>query len=472
MPSMSEPDEIREPLFDSHAHLSFTKFDEDLGEVLTRAREAGLVGIINVGSGGEARAFRQGLPLALAHEWIWATAGLHPHDARHGSPELLEELAQTAEHPRVVAVGETGLDYHYEYSPRSDQRRVFRAQLRLARSLGKPFVVHTREADEDTLEIIRQEGVGEAGGVVHCFSGGPELAAAAIELGLHVSFSGIVTFPKARSVREAAVQVPDERLLIETDSPFLAPPPFRGKRNEPAYVRRVCDTLAELRGLTTEDVARITTRNTRRLFSLPQEERAPIAYAIRDQLYLNVSNRCTLACVFCPKRRDWTVKGHYLRHGREPSEAEVAAALWGARPERYREVVFCGLGEPTSRYELVLRLAGELKDRGIRTRLDTDGLASLRRGRDVTGELAAVFDAVSVSLNAADGATYARLCPSEHGERAWEAVVDFLRRGAGTFAEITASVVAYPGLDIASAKRLAEDELGVRLRVRAYNVVG
>lgn len=464
--------EITAPLFDSHAHLTFEDFGSELEGVLGRARAAGVRGVVAIGSGGGPDAFRAAVELARRHDWIWATAGLHPHEARHGTDALLAAIAEAVSSRAAVAVGEAGLDYHYDHSPREAQRRVFRAQARMARELGVPLVIHTREADDDTLAILSDESVGEAGGVVHCFSGGPEFASRVLELGLHVSFSGIVTFKKAEAVREAAKVVPDDRLLVETDSPFLSPWPHRGRRNEPARVADVVAAVAELRGLAANDVARITTTNARALFRLGDGDAAPIVYAIRDQLYVNATNRCSLACVFCPKRRDWTVKGHQLRHEREPLDDEVRAAIAGARPEQYREVVFCGLGEPTIRFELVVREAAALRARGLRTRLDTDGLASLRQGRDVTSELAAAFDAVSVSLNAADGETYARLCPSAYGARAWEAAVEFLRSARSKFAEVTASVVAAPGLDVEAARRLAEQELGVRFRVRPYNVVG
>jgi TatD family hydrolase len=556
-----------EPLFDSHAHLSFPGFDDDRAAVIERARDAGVLGIIDIGSGDGTESFARAVTLARDHDGIWATAGLHPHDARLGSSEVLDDLARAAIGRDVVAVGETGLDYHYDNSPREDQRRMFRAQVRLARSVDKPVIVHTREADEDTLSILRDEGIGEAGGVVHCFSGGPELARSLLGLGLHVSFSGIVTFSGAIEVRDAARVVPDDRLLIETDSPYLAPPPHRGRRNEPAFVADVARTVAEIRGVTVDDVARITSLNTRRLFRLPVAAAAPIVYAIRDQLYVNVTNACTLSCVFCPKRRDWTVKGHVLRHTVEPSDDDVVAAIAvhggnpflekgfppgppsrkttenlssnvvvdadvvvdgvaqkhsttsattttstftaglfesgaqqgaeknlsksfeeGARgrdlhatPEKsllrerfsetFREVVFCGLGEPTTRLDLVVRMAGELRAAGIRTRLDTDGLACLREGRDVTADIARVFDAVSVSLNAADAETYQRLCPSPYGASAWHAVVGFLRAAVAAIPDVTATVVAYPGLDVEAARRLAEG-IGARFRARPYNIVG
>jgi TatD DNase family protein len=463
---------MKYPLFDSHAHLTFADFEADLGDVLERAKAAGVEGIVTVGAGGGPDVFRAARQLAARHEGLWATAGLHPHDARFGSPALWSELAEVARQPDVVAVGEIGLDYHYNFSSPEAQREAFAAQLRLAREVDKPIIIHSREADDDTIALIEQEGLGSAGGVVHCFSGGSGFAARVVEAGLHVSFSGIVTFPSAKEVAEAVAVVPDHLLLVETDCPFLAPPPHRGRRNEPAHVALVAQRLAKLRGLTVDDVARITTHNARQLYGLDSGARAPIVYPIRDQLYINITNRCTLGCVFCPKRRDWLVKGHLLRHHQEPSEAEVRAALSQATADHYREVVFCGLGEPTLRLELVLALGRELRQRGIATRLDTDGLASLREGREVTGELAEAFDAVSVSLNAADGETYARLCPSKHGSRAWQAACDFLRRARPLFRQVTASAVAVPGLDVEAVRRLVEQDIGVQFRVRAYNVVG
>lgn len=463
-----------ESFFDSHAHLSFDTYGGDLGEVLERARQAGVSGIVTIGSGGgegSSSSFRDALDLARQHDGIWATAGIHPHDAKCGSKALLEELEGLSTSPEVVAIGEMGLDYHYNYSPPEEQRRVFRAQLGIARGSSKPFILHTREAEEDTLAILADEGQGLTG-VVHCFSGGPAFAEAVLELGLSVSFSGIVTFPKADEVREAVSLVPDQRLLVETDCPFLAPKPHRGRRNEPAWVVEVAWTIAEIRKISVEDVARITDRNARVFYGLEKPSEAPIAYPIRDQLYLNVTNSCTLSCVFCPKRRDWTVKGHMLHHDDEPSDEEVTAALWAARPERFREVVFCGLGEPTTRFDLVIALGVALREKHIRTRLDTDGLACLRQNRDVMDELARAFDAVSVSVNAADGETYQRLCPSHYGVRAWEASIEFLRAAKTRFDAVTASVVAVPELEIEPIRQLVEDEVGVRFRVRAYNVVG
>jgi len=250
-------------LIDTHAHLEMRQFERDRGAVVARAREA-RVGIITVGIDPKSSA----RAVELAREYkIYAAVGVHPHEARRYSADLgrtlagLEELAQDE---RVVALGEIGLDYYRNLSPREDQLRVFRAQLELAERLGLPVIVHDREADGDTLAILRGAGVC---GVVHSFSGAPEVAEGLIGLGFYLGFSGPVTFPKAPQ-REVITRVPLERILIETDAPYLTPVPYRGRRNEPAYVRYVARAIAELRGIAVDRVEKQTTENARRLFGL------------------------------------------------------------------------------------------------------------------------------------------------------------------------------------------------------------
>jgi TatD DNase family protein len=223
------------------------------------------------GEGGLARALRvaegAGLP---------ASAGVHPHEARLATEATWDELAGLARERRIVAIGEIGLDYYYDHSPREVQRAVFRRQVRLARDVGLPLIVHTRDADLETAEILEQEGAGEAGGVIHCFTGGPELAGRALALGLLVSFSGIVAFPRAEAIQQVAREIPLDRLLIETDAPFLAPPPHRGRRNEPAFVAEVARRIAALRGTAPDEVGRAALANFRRLFRLPNGEAAGV----------------------------------------------------------------------------------------------------------------------------------------------------------------------------------------------------
>jgi len=194
------------------------------------------------------------------------SAGIHPHEARLASESLYAELAGMARDRRIIAIGEIGLDFHYDHSSRAAQREVFRQQVRLARRVGLPVIVHTREADDETAALLEEEGVGEVGGVIHCFTSGRVLAERVLALGLFISFSGIIAFPRTEPIRDVARWVPAERLLVETDAPFLAPPPHRGKRNEPAFVVEVARKVAELRGTSLEDLGRVVSENFRRVF--------------------------------------------------------------------------------------------------------------------------------------------------------------------------------------------------------------
>jgi TatD DNase family protein len=255
-------------VIDSHCHLDMPQFDADREEVVARARAAGLVEMLVVGGVDEGAGHRHALEVAERFGFP-ATAGVHPHEARIAGEAVYDELRGLAREGRIVAIGEIGLDFHYDHSPRDAQREAFRRQIRLARDVGLPIVVHTREADEETAGILEEEGAGEAGGVVHCFTGGRELARRSLGLGLSISFSGIVAFPRAELIQQVAREVPDDRLLVETDAPFLAPPPHRGKRNEPAFVVEVARKVAALRGTTTEAVGSLAHRNYARLFRRP-----------------------------------------------------------------------------------------------------------------------------------------------------------------------------------------------------------
>src|SRR5215211_6459461 len=256
---------------DSHAHIDGEEFDADRDEVVARAREAGVRAILNVGTGDpHGGGFERAVAVAERYEGVYAAAGVHPHDARlyddAAERRLLEVLRGGG---RVVALGEIGLDYHYDNSPRDVQREVFARQLRLAREEGLPVIIHSRDADEETLEILRAEYTGtERGGVMHCFGGGPALAEGALGQGFYISFAGNVTFKKADALREVARTVPLNRLLVETDCPYLAPVPHRGRRNEPAYVVETARFLAELRGVVHEELGRATSENFSRLFGL------------------------------------------------------------------------------------------------------------------------------------------------------------------------------------------------------------
>lgn len=246
-------------LVDSHCHLDDEKFDADRESVIERALAAGVGTMMAIGTGGELDvAIRQ----AEKYPFLYATIGVHPHDAAKATPETYARLRDLASHPKVLAVGEIGLDYHYDFSPRDVQRRVFERQLEIAAEFGKPIVIHTREAWEDTMAQVTAL---PHGGIMHCFTGDSGQARQALALGFHLSFGGVLTFPKADSLREAARITPEDRILVETDCPYLAPVPHRGKRNEPAFVVETARRLAALRGVRLEQIAAATTRNFRDL---------------------------------------------------------------------------------------------------------------------------------------------------------------------------------------------------------------
>ncbi|MBI2374061.1 MAG: TatD family hydrolase [Deltaproteobacteria bacterium] len=255
-------------LLDSHAHLD--GFGERLPAVLERARVAGVGAIVAIGASDGEASNAPTVAIAEARPNIFATVGVHPHDARIVDPACIERIRALLSHPKVVGVGETGLDYHYDHSPRGRQLEAFRSFVGLARDVAKPLVIHTREAEEDTVRVLREERAKDVGGVFHCFGGGHALAGAALELGFYISFSGVLTFKNAETLREIARNLPRDRALIETDCPFLAPVPMRGKKNEPAFVEHTARRLAELWGVPLDEVGRITSDNARRLFRLPE----------------------------------------------------------------------------------------------------------------------------------------------------------------------------------------------------------
>jgi TatD DNase family protein len=253
-------------LVDSHCHLDSSDFDADRDEVIQRALDVGIEHMVAIGTGQGPPDLEAGIRLAEKYPAFYATAGIHPHDAAKAGPSDLARLAGLLRHPKVIAAGEIGLDYHYDFSPRETQKMVFIDQMNTAAAARKPIVIHTREAWEDTLTLIERHWTPHGiAGIMHCFSGGPSEAQRALDLGFYLSFGGIVTFPKAVEVHAAARLVPRDRMLVETDAPYLAPVPKRGKRNEPALILHTARKLADLRGESYEELCRFTTANFHRL---------------------------------------------------------------------------------------------------------------------------------------------------------------------------------------------------------------
>ena len=252
---------------DTHSHLTFPEFSNDLADVIHRAKEAKLEAIINIALGDEA--IKQSLKISQDYpDYVFMAAGLHPHEAKDWSDAYEKTLRQLAQEKKIIALGEMGLDYFYKHSPIEDQKEVFRLSLRLAQELNLPAIIHSRDAAKDTVQILQEESQGSLKGVLHCFAGDMELAKAALDQGLLFSFTGNITFPKAQKIRDAAKEIPIDRIMVETDCPFLAPQAFRGKRNEPAYVVKVAEQIAEIKSLSVEEVALKTMQNARTLFNL------------------------------------------------------------------------------------------------------------------------------------------------------------------------------------------------------------
>lgn len=457
-------------LVDTHAHLDFQDLTKDLNGVIKRAQDSGVKYIITVGGGRGAESNLKAVSIAEEFENVYASVGLHPDSASELNEETEQLLTKLAGHKKVVAVGETGLDFKCDI-PYEVQRRVFEFQLDLAREKHLPLIIHSRDAFHEVLEILEARKQDSHSGVFHCFSGETDIARKVLDLGFYISFTGIITFKNARTLPDIVRYVPIERILIETDAPFLSPEPFRGRTNEPARVIHIAQKISELKSLSYDDVARITSFNSRKLFGVGEiTERGAISYAIRDSLYLNITNRCTNSCRFCPKTKgSYLVKGYDLFIESEPSQEDILRAI--GDPTGYKEVVFCGFGEPLLRLDVVKEVAKWLKEKGMKVRIDTDGLANLVHGRNILPEIRGIVDAISVSLNAPDAETYIKLCPSRFGKEAFRAVIEFIKNAPQYIPDVTATVVALPNLDIDACRKIAED-LGVNFRVREYNSLG
>lgn len=456
-------------LCDTHVHINLDDYVRDRESVIGRALDAGLEFMVNVGF--NLPTSLESVELAEKHDFIYASVGVHPHDASDLTDGLLSTLRDLAGSPRVVAVGETGLDYYRDLSPRNEQRDAFRRQIRLARELELPLIIHNRDALDDVLDIMDEENASEVGGVMHCFPGDAAYAREVVARGFHVGIGGPVTYSRKGRLVDVAREVPRGRLLLETDAPWLTPEPHRTEarergerpRNEPSYVYDVAVAIASIRGVDVGDLGRATTWNAMKLFGIGPAGRASIAYEMCGNLYLNITNRCTNECEFCLRYQSDTLWGYRLKLDGEPTVEELMEAI--GDPTAYREVVFCGYGEPTVRLDVVLEVGRRLRAAGARVRLDTNGHGSLIWNRNIAPELSDAIDAVSVSLNAQDAATYSRLCHSRFGEKTYEHVLSFIRECKAAGIETVASVVAVSGVDVDAARRVAEG-LGVALKVR------
>jgi TatD DNase family protein len=453
-------------IIDTHAHLTKSDYAKDRDQVIKRAQDAGVEYIINVGY--DLKTSIASVELAEKHDCCYAAVGIHPHDAKTLDEKTFKELEALVKNPKVVAVGEMGLDFHRNLSPKDIQMEAFKKQLAWAETLNLPVVIHDREAHQKVMDILKEHSVLKV--VLHCFAGDAEMAKEAKRRDYLLSVGGPVTFKNSKHLPEVLKAVELENLMLETDCPYLAPEPYRSQRNEPAYLSNIAKKMSELLApLTYEDVCRVTTLNAKKFFNIGRIDPAKIAYQIRDSLYLNITNRCTNACLFCIRQKTDFIKGHNLRLEREPDFQEVIDAI--GDPAKYREVVFCGYGEPLLRLDLVKQTAGWLKRKKIQVRINTNGHGNLIAGRDIIPELRGLVDEVSISLNAGDQETYDRICPSRFSDKAFAALLDFARGCRLAGIKTTVTVMDMPGVSLEKARQTAKD-LGVNIRIRHYDVVG
>jgi len=455
-------------MIDTHCHLDLLR-KEDFEETV---RDPEFEYLITVGY--DRKTSTNALNIAGTYPHIYCAIGFHPHEADKVTLEDIAWLKEKAlNNPKVKAIGETGLDYYKNYSDPEKQKEVFRWHINLARELGLPLIIHTRNAWEDTFRILKEEKAYEVGGIMHCFSGDLEAMRKAVDLGFYISYSGIITYKNAQNLREVLKKTPTRRLLMETDSPFLAPQQVRGKPNKPAYLKFIARTMAELIPNTSvEDIERMTSENAKLILNLGNNERKDtITYVINNKLYINLTNKCNLHCVFCQRERErnFMVKGYWVWVTRDPSEEDILKEI--KNPERYEEIVFCGYGEPTLRYDALKHLSSALKRMGARkVRVDTNGLMFTFLPKSKLKELKGLVDEFSVSLNAPDKETYEKVCMPAQPD-AFERAVEFIKEALKEGFTVTVTAVDFPGVDMKRMEKFVK-ELGARWRPRHYEVVG
>ncbi|MDO8593194.1 MAG: TatD family nuclease-associated radical SAM protein [bacterium] len=375
------------------------------------------------------------------------------------------------------AISKTGLlrqPADMQQLPRNDgskaeQAAAFRKFIRLAQELDLPLIIHARDAADDVIRILKEERRENFRGVMHCFSGDKKFLKECLDIGLYISFTCSLTFKNADDLREVAKLAPIEKVLLETDAPYLAPQKFRGHRNEPAYLQYLADQWVELTGLAKNDIERITAHNANALFKLYPSGKPRIAYEIRNSLYLNITNRCTNLCNFCIRTKTDFVKGHNLMLDKEPTVGEILKAV--GDPAKYDEIVFCGYGEPTMRLDEVKAVAKELKAKGVKLRLVTNGHGDLINSRPIAGELAGIIDRVSVSLNAETEEKYDKICAPKFGPGSFRRVLDFIKDCVKQGIETEVTCLDLEGIDIKKCEEFA-GSAGAKFRLRRYGVTG
>ncbi len=449
---------------DTHAHLFYPNFSDDLDAVINHAGQAGVNYVLVPAT--DLKSAEQVISLTKQYEMIYGAVGVHPHDSKNWNSSFISRIEKLAKSKKIVAIGEIGLDYYYDFSPKEKQIEAFRSQLDLALKLNLPVIIHNRDSDEDMMNIIRTYCGAGLKAQFHCFNSSLDNAIELVNMNFMISFTGNITFKKADELRNVAKHIPTENLLLETDSPFMTPVPNRGKRNEPANVKFVAEELARIHNLRVEDIARITSFNAFRIFGIGSKPETAFTYKLGDSLYINITNRCNAHCVFCKRKENPTLRGYNLAMERndEPS-AEVYIRETGD-PKNYKEIVFCGYGEPTIRWEVVKSVAKYVKEQGGRTRLNTNGHGSYINKRDITPELKGLIDVVSISLNSFNREQYSKLVGLNASY--FDEMINFAKSSKQYVEKVVMSIVSVDEVDIENSRKIAEENIDAEFRVRDY----
>lgn len=449
---------------DTHSHLFLPDFENDLDDVISRAKENQIDRIIVPAINLETA--RQTLKLAEKYDMIYAAVGVHPHDTKDWNNSWLEEVERLARHRKVIAIGEIGLDYHYDFSPKEKQIEAFKAQLDLAVKLNRPAIIHNRESDEDMMKIISSYCGNNLRAQFHCFNSSLDDALEYIKMNHIVSFTGNITFKKSDELRKILAGISLDNILLETDSPYMTPEPLRGKRNEPAHVRLVAQKIAEIHKTDIGDIAKITSFNAFKFFGLNHESKISYTYQLGRNLYVNITNRCNADCYFCNRKGDAVLHGYNLKMTKdEEPPAEVYTQQIGD-PAKYDEIVFCGYGEPTIRWDVVKKIARYVKDNGGRTRMNTNGHGSFINKRDITPEFNGLIDIVSISINTIDPRQYAKIMRLD--TRFFNEMVTFAKNVKRYVEKLVMTVVSIDEIEIEKAREVVENKFGAEFRVRPY----
>jgi TatD DNase family protein len=449
---------------DSHCHLFSPEFNDDLETVIGNAKSAGVDYILVPAT--DIPSSEKVLTLIDKYDFIYGAVGIHPHESKDWTPDLISKIESLANHNKIVAIGEIGLDYFYDFSPKDKQIEAFKAQLDLALKLNLPAIIHNREADVDMMNIISSYAGTGLRAQMHCYSSTVQNAKDLIQMHHFLSFTGNITFKKMENLRDVIAKISLDHLLLETDSPYMAPVPFRGKRNEPAHVRLVAEKIAELRNLSVEEVGKITSFNAFKLFGIGSKSETIYTYKIGNSLYINITNRCNADCVFCKRKTEPLVAGYNLKMSKsEEPPAEIYTSEIGD-PKQYDEIVFCGFGEPTIRWDVVKKVARYVKDNGGRTRLNTNGHGNYINKKDITPELSHLIDIVSISLNATDPRQYSEIMQLD--SMFFNEMINFAKTAKPFVEKVVMTVVDVNNINIEKAKIIVEEKVGAEFRLRPY----